>query len=626
MKQYEFQASSRRLLELMIHSVYTKPEVFLRELISNASDAIDKRLYLGLTDDSVRLRREDAEIRLTLDKPNRCLIISDNGIGMNEQELQENLGVIAQSGSQRFREALEAEQSTAAELIGQFGVGFYSAFLVADRVTVLSRREGESRAFRWSSDGAEGYTIEPAERAEVGTDVILHIRPDGKEADRYSRYVREYPIYKLVRQYSDYIRFPIRMLMPQPKIKEGSSPEHPEFEEEFVLETFNTMTPIWQRPKGELKRKDYDEYYQTHFNEPVAPLRVVTVSAEGAVRFKALLFIPGAAPRDYRTDAFAPGLELYASGVKVMDRCAALLPEEFAFVRGIVDSPDLSLNLSRELVQQDRQVQLIAGSLEKKIRAVLDRMLREDRKSYEKLWRMFGLDIKIAALDNYAAKKEQLQDLLLFATSAGLGMCTLAEYVGRMKPEQKYIYYAVGPSARRIEQLPQLELLKDRGYEILYCLDRTDQLVADMFRDYAGKPFRSAADGDLGLEGARPKPDKAWEKTFEFVKDCLGDKVTEVTASSRLKDHPVCLSAGKGISFDMERYFTATSPQMGMRAKRILELNVAHPAIGALERARQQDPERAKKYAQILYNQACMIAGLPIEDPSGYTDLLCSLW
>ncbi|MBR6376783.1 MAG: molecular chaperone HtpG [Oscillospiraceae bacterium] len=626
MQQYEFQTQSKKLLWLMVHSIYPNKEIFLRELISNGSDAIDKLLYLGLTDDKVPLTRETAEIRLSLDKAARTLTVSDNGIGMDEAELRENLGVIAHSGSQRFREALEADRDTAAELIGQFGVGFYSAFLVADRVTVISRRYGADRAWKWESDGQEGYSLEPAARASCGTDVILHIRPDGKDQDEYSRFVREYPIYKLVKKYSDYIRFPIRMLMPQPKLKAGSTPENPEFEEEFVLETFNTMVPLWERPKEELTRADYDDFYRVRYSDPEKPLKVIRASVEGAIRYKALVFLPGARPKDYDTDLWQPGLELYCAGVRIMEHCSALLPEEFRFVRGVVEAPDLNLNISREQLQQEGQIRQIRANLAKKIRTVLDKMLAQERSSYEKLWRSFGLDLKIAALDNYAAKKEQLQDLLLFGSSAGLGLVTLKEYLSRMPADQKNIYYAVGPSPRHIEQLPQLDLLRERGWEVLYCLDRTDQLVMDMFRSYGGKPFRSAADGDLELGGEDRKPDKAWRDCFDFVRDCLGDRVTEVKASSRLKDHPVCLSSGSGISYDMERYLAATQPQLKVKAKRILELNTAHPAIQALETARKTDRELAKKYTEILYNQALLIAGLPIRDPSGYTDLLVSLW
>ncbi len=627
MEKREFKAESKRLLDLMINSIYTHKEIFLREIISNASDAIDKLCYLGLTDEGVGMRREDFEIRLTLDKENRALTVSDNGIGMNAEELENNLGVIASSGSLQFRQALDDAEASETDIIGQFGVGFYSAFMVSDRITVVTKKYGETQAWRWESDGVDGYTIEPCEKERVGTDVIMHIKPDGEEKDEFDRYLREYTIYKLVKKYSDYIRFPIRMLMPQPKLKEGSTEENPEFEEVFELETFNSMVPIWQRRKSEVTREEYDAFYQEHFGEPVPPQSVIAVSAEGSVTYRALLYIPAKSPGQYGTDDFKPGLELYSAGVMIMDRCAELLPEQFNFVRGVVESPDLSLNISRELLQHDRQLRIISSNLEKKIKGELERMLRDEREEYEKLWQSFGRHLKICALDNYGAKKEALQDLLLFYSSTEKKLVTLAEYAGRMPEGQKYIYYASGSSIEAVDHMPQTEKLKEHRMEILYFTDRTDEFIADMFRNYAGKPFRSAIDGDLELEDEK-KPDEteAYQEAFRFIKEQLGDRVTEVKASTRLKTHPVCLSSGAGITFDMERYFTAVQPQLGMKAKRILEINVDHPAFLAFETARIVDPERAKKYAEILYNQSLLIAGLPIENPSDYTDLLCSLW
>ncbi len=629
MEKREFRAESKQLLELMIHSIYTHREIFLREIISNASDAIDKLCRIRLAEGGEGLDRGAFEIRLTLDKEARTLTVSDNGIGMDDAELAENLGVIAASGSRAFRETMagaEPPEEGGAELIGQFGVGFYSAFMVSDRITVITRKYGDESGWRWESDGVEGYTIEPADRAEPGTDVIMHIRPDGEEKDEFDRYLREYTIYKLVKKYSDYIRFPIRMLMPQPKLKEGSDPENPAFEEIFELETFNSMVPLWQRRKGEVTREEYDAFFQEHFQEPEPPRSVITVAAEGAVTYKALLYIPARAPGKYGTDDYRPGLELYASGVLVMDRCEDLLPEEYDFVRGVVESPDLSLNISRELLQHDRQLKLIAGNIERKVKGELTRMLREDRPGYEELWKSFGRHLKICALDNYGAKKEALQDLLLFWSSESKRLVTLAEYADRMPPEQKYIYYAAGNTLEGIDRMPQTEVLKERGTEILYFTDRTDEIVSDMFRDYRGKPFRSAVDGEPDPEDAAGDETEAYHEAFGFIKECLGDRVTEVRASARLRSHPVCLSSGKGITFDMEKYFAAVKPELGMKAKRILEINVDHPAFLAFENARIVAPEKAKKLAEIYYNQALMIAGLPVEDPSGYTDLLCSLW
>ena len=625
MEKKAFKAESQRLLDLMIHSIYTHKEIFLREIISNASDAIDKLCYLSLTDENVGLKREDFAITLSVDKENRTLTVSDNGIGMDADELENNLGVIASSGTYQFRQGLDKEAE--ADVIGQFGVGFYSAFMVADHITVISRKYGREQAYRWESDGLEGYTIEPCARDAVGTDIIMHIKPDGEEKDEYSQYLREYPLYKLVKKYSDYIRFPIKMLMPHPQVKEGSPEDKPEYEEVFEWETLNSMVPLWQRKKADVTREEYDKFYQERFGDPAAPLSVITVSAEGAVTYKALLYIPSQAPSQYYTEDYKPGLQLYASGVMIMDSCADLLPDYFNFVRGVVESPDLSLNISRELLQHDRQLKIISANLEKKIKAELERMLKDDRENYEKFYRSFGRQLKLCALDNYGAKKEQLQDLLLFYSSTEKKPVTLAEYVSRMQPDQKFIYFASGDTVDAIDHMPQTELLKDHNMEILYFTDKADEFLPDMLQKYQDKPFRSAIDGDLEL-GDEQKPDEtdSYREGFAFLKEALGDKVDQVKASTKLKTHPVCLSSGQGITFEMEKYFTAVQPELGMKAKRILEINVDHPAFAAFETARIIDPDKAKKYAEILYNQACLIAGLPIENPSAYTDLVCSLW
>ena len=626
MERKEFQAESKRLLELMIHSIYTHKEIFLREIISNASDAIDKLCYLSLTDENVGLKREDFAITLSVDKENRTLTVSDNGIGMDADELENNLGVIASSGTYQFRQGLDKE--TEADVIGQFGVGFYSAFMVADHITVISRKYGQEQAYRWESDGLEGYTIEPCTRDAVGTDIIMHIKPDGdEEPDEYGQYLQEYALRRLVKKYSDYIRFPIKMMMPHSQVKEGSPQDKPEYEEVLAWETLNSMVPLWQRKKADVTREEYDKFYQERFGDPAAPLSVITVSAEGAVTYKALLYIPSQAPSQYYTEDYKPGLQLYASGVMIMDSCADLLPDYFNFVRGVVESPDLSLNISRELLQHDQQLKIISANLEKKIKAELERMLRDDREKYETFYRSFGRQLKLCALDNYGARKEQLQDLLLFYSSTEKKPVTLAEYVSRMQPEQKFIYFASGDTVDAIDHMPQTELLKDHNMEILYFTDKADEFLPDMLQKYQDKPFRSAIDGDLEL-GDEQKPDEtdSHQESFAFLKEALGDKVDQVKASTRLKTHPVCLSSGQGITFEMEKYFTAVQPELGMKAKRILEINVDHPAFAAFETARITDPDKAKKYAQILYNQACLIAGLPIENPSAYTDLICSLW
>ena len=628
MSKKEFKAESKRLLDMMINSIYTHKEIFLREIISNASDAIDKLCYLSLTDDKVGLKREDFQITLTIDKANRTLTVSDNGIGMDESDLENNLGVIANSGSLQFKGELEGKETTDTDIIGQFGVGFYSAFMVADEITVITKKYGCDQAYRWQSTGVDGYTIEPCEKDTVGTDIIMHIKPDSEEEkDEYSQYLREYPLYKLVKKYSDYIRFPIRMLMPHPKLKEGCPEDKPEYEEEFVYETLNSMGPLWQRKKSEVTKEEYDKFYQERFGEMAPPQSVITASVEGAVTYKALLFIPSRMPNQYFTEDFKPGLQLYSSGVMIMDHCADLLPEYFNFVRGVVDSPDLSLNISRELLQHDRQLKVIATNLEKKIKAELLRMLKDERESYETIYRSYGRQLKLCALDNYGANKEKVQDLLLFYSSKEKKLVTLDEYVDRMPESQKFIYYATGESVDAIDHLPQTELVKEHDYEMLYFTDNTDGFIPDMFGKYRDKPFRSVVDGELELDDEK-KPDETehYKEAFTFIKEALGDKVTEVKASTKLKTHPVCLSSGEGITFEMEKYFTAVQPDLNMKAKRILEVNVDHPAFLAFETARIVEPERAKKYAQILYNQACLIAGLPIDDPSAYTDLLCSLW
>ena len=633
----KFKAESQRLLDMMINSIYTHKEIFLREIISNASDAIDKMCYIALTDKSVGMNRSDFEIILTLDKENRTLTVSDNGIGMNEEDLEKNLGTIAFSGSKRFAEEVEKadkEKSGAASLadqvdiIGQFGVGFYSAFMVADTVEVVTKKYGEDKAYRWVSEGAGGYTIEEAERDGHGTDVIMHIREDGEDKDEYSQYMREYPIYKLVKKYSDYIRFPIKMLMPHPQIKEGSDPENPEFEEVFEYEVFNSMVPLWQRKRADVTKEEYEAFYKSTFQDDTPPLETITVSVEGMVSYDALMFIPELVPNKYYTDEFTGGLQLYSSGVLIMDKCKDLLPEYFNFVRGVVDSPDLSLNISREMLQHDRQLRLISRNLEKKIRSKLEELRDKDREKYEKFYKSFGRQLKLCALDDYGKYKDELQDFLMFYSSTEKKPVTLAEYVERMKEDQEYIYYAAGDSFDAVDKMPQTEILKAKGIEILYFTDNTDEFIPDMFRNYKEKKFMSVIDGDFDLGDGKTDEQmtETFKDTFDFVKETLGDKVDVVKATTKLKSHPVVISSGEGITFEMEKYFTAVNPELGMKAKRILELNVDHKAFLALDRARLDDPERAKKMCEVLFNQALLIAGLPIDDPSGYTDVVCSFF
>ena len=628
MSKKQFKAESKRLLDLMIHSIYTHKEIFLRELISNASDAIDKLCYLSLTDDQVGMNRDDFRIILTVDEANRTLTVSDNGIGMDESDLEHHLGVIANSGSFQFKAELEGKEAPDTDIIGQFGVGFYSAFMVADQITVVTRKYGCDQAYRWQSAGVDGYTIQPCEREGVGTDIILHIKPDSEEEpDEYSRYLRQYDLKQLVKKYSDYIRFPIRMLTTHSRRKDGSPDDKPEYEDVTEWETLNSMVPLWQRKKSEVSKEEYDAFYRQRFGEQAPPQSVITASVEGAVTYKALLFIPSRMPNLYFTEDFKPGLQLYSSGVMIMDHCADLLPEYFNFVRGVVDSPDLSLNISRELLQHDRQLKIIAANLEKKIKAELLRMLKDEREAYEAIYRSYGRQLKLCALNNYGVDREKVQELLLFYSSREQKLVTLDEYVDRMPEGQKYIYYAAGESVSAVDHLPQTELVKEHDYEMLYFTDSTDAFLPELFGQYRDKPFRSVVDGDLELPDA-PKVDEtdSQQETLAFIKEALGDQVAQVKASTRLKTHPVCLSSGQGLTFEMEKYFSVVQPDLNMKAQRILEVNVEHPAFLALETARVTEPEKAKKYAQILYNQAALIAGLPLEDPSAYTDLLCSLW
>ena len=625
MAKKEFKAESKRLLDLMINSIYTHKEIFLREIISNASDAIDKLCYKSLTDENVGLKREDFRITIHADPDARTLTVSDNGIGMDENELENNLGVIASSGTYQFRQEV-GKDSEDVDIIGQFGVGFYSAFMVADQITVITKKYGGSQAYRWESDGADGYTVAPCDKETVGTDIIMHIKPDEGE-ETYGEFLQEYTLRSLVKKYSDYIRWPIRMEVSKSRKKEDSPEDKPEYESYKEEETLNSMVPLWQRKKSDVSQEEYDKFYQEKFNDFTAPQSVITVSAEGQVSYKALLYIPSRPPFDYYSADYERGLQLYSAGVMIMDKCADLIGEHFGFVKGVVDSPDLSLNISRELLQHDRQLRLMANNIEKKVKGELERMLREDREGYEKFYKNFGRQLKVGCLNNYGAKKELLQDLLLFYSSTEKKLVTLSEYVDRMPESQKVIYYAAGEDVANMDNLPQTELLRERNVEILYLTDQPDQLLMEVLREYKEKSLRSAVDGDLELEDMpEEKPAEEYKEALDFVKEALGDEVDEVRVSRKLKTHPVCLTCGEGVSFEMERYFAAVQPEMGMKAKRILELNVDHPAFAAMEGARSAEPERAKKYAQVLLNQAKLIAGLPIGDPSAYTDLLCSLW
>ena len=625
MAKKQFKAESKRLLDLMINSIYTHKEIFLREIISNASDACDKLCYQALTDETVGLNRKDFKIELKVDKENRLITVSDNGIGMDKEDLENNLGVIASSGSYKFKQEV-GDDAKDTDVIGQFGVGFYSAFMVADHITVVTKKYGSDTAYMWQSAGADGYTITECEKDGVGTDIIMHVKADTDD-EKYSEFLESWRLQELVRKYSDYIRFPIRMEVSKTRKKEGCPDDKPEYETYTEVETLNSMVPIWQRRKANVKPEEYNKFYRDKFHDYTDPQKVITVSAEGAVTYKALLFIPGATPYDYYTKEYEKGLQLYSNGVLIMDKCADLLPEHFRFVRGVVDSPDLSLNISRELLQHDRQLKVIAANLEKKIKNELVKMMKDDREGYETFWKNFGRQIKFGVTANYGAGKDLLSDLLLFYSSTEKKLVTLEEYVGRMKEDQKYIYYAAGETLDKVDKLPQTELLKDKGIEILYFTEDIDEFCAQTIRSQDDKELRSILDQEIE-EGAEKKAEEAADShkaAFDFVKEALGGKVKEVKASTRLKSHPVCLTAGEGLSFEMEKYFQAVQPDSPIKADRILELNVEHPAFTALETAVTADPDKAKKYAELLYDQALLIAGLPLDDPSGYTDLVCEL-
>ena len=625
----EFKAESKRLLDMMIHSIYTHREIFLRELISNASDAIDKLYYQALTEDISGLSRDDFFIRITPDKDARTLTISDNGVGMNEEELEENLGTIAQSGSLAFKK--ENDQNEEIDIIGQFGVGFYSAFMVSDKVTVITKPYGSEKAWRWESSGAEGYTIEEAEKASHGTDIILTVKPS-TEDENYDEFLEPYRLRELVKKYSDYIRYPIRMQVEHSHLKEGTGTEDKPAEYETVLEdeTLNSMVPIWKKNRSELKPEDYNQFYKEKFFDFQDPLLTIHSSTEGAATYNALLFIPSRPPFDFYTKEFQKGLQLYASGVLIMDKCADLLPDYFSFVRGLVDSQDLSLNISREMLQHDRQLKLIADRLTKKIKSELKSMLEKDREKYETFYKAFGLTLKYGVYSDYGAHKDTLQDLLLFYSSSEKKLVTLAEYKERMKEDQKYIYYACGDTVEKIDRLPQTELLKDHGYEILYLTDDVDEFALKMMRDFDGKEFRSAADKDLGIEEtAETEESKARaeesKELLRFMKDALEGKVKDVRLSTRLKSHPVCLSADGGISLEMEKVLNTMPGDQKVQAERVLELNADHPVFAKLKELFASNPDKVKSYAGLLYNQALLIEGLPIEDPVAFSTAVCDL-
>ena len=629
MAMKEFQAESKRLLDLMINSIYTHKEIFLRELISNASDAIDKLYYRTLEDGATGLSREDFFIRLDVDKDARTLSITDNGIGMTQEELDNNLGVIARSGSLQFKQ--EAEQKEDVDIIGQFGVGFYSAFMVSDRVTVDTRAFGADEAWHWESEGLAGYEITPGTKADRGTTITLHLKAD-TEDENYSEFLDQFRIQQLVKKYSDYIRYPIRMEVSHTHVKEGTGVDgkEPEYETHTEVETLNSMTPLWKKSRSEVSEDELNAFYKEKFYDWQDPLKVIRSSTEGAATYTALLFLPSHAPMDYYTREYEKGLQLYASGVLIMDKCADLLPDCFSFVKGLVDSQDLSLNISREMLQHDRQLKLIASRLEKKIASELQSMLNNDREKYEQFWKAFGLQLKYGMYDNYGAKKDELKDLVLFTSSAEKKLTTLKEYVSRMKPEQKYIYYGCGETVERILGLPQAEALQEKGYEMLCLTDNVDEFALRMLMKYDDKEFRNISADDLELESAEEK-----EKTqalaeenkdlLAFVKDALGDKVKDVRVSGKLKSHPVCITTDGMISTEMEKVINAMPAQEKIKAQRVLEINGEHPIFQRLQELYAKDKDRLKLYAEVLYDQALLIEGISLEDPSDFSQKLCQL-
>ena len=627
MEKMQFKAESQRLLDLMINSIYTHREIFLREIISNASDAIDKLAYLSLTDSSLNVNKDDLKITITRAKDARILTVSDNGIGMTREEMEENLGTICKSGSLSFKQAME--KSDDVDIIGQFGVGFYSAFMVASSVTVISKKAGQDEAFKWVSDGADGYTIEPCERELPGTDVIMTLKADTDD-EKYSEYLDEYEIRSLVKKYSDYIRYPIVMEVEKSRKKEDSPEDKPEYETYTEMETLNSMVPIWQRAKKDVTDEEYETFYREKFFDYNKPLRIIHTSAEGSVSFKALLYIPGKAPYDFYTKDFKRGLQLYSSGVMIMENCEDLLPEHFRFVRGIVDSQDLSLNISREMLQHNRQLTVIARNIEKKIKSELKSMLENDREKYEEFYNAFGLQLKYGTVSEYGAHKESCQDLLLYYSHKQGKLISLKEYVEAMPEGQEKIYFAPGENREHLSKLPQVELLANKGYDVLLFTEEVDEFVPQTLMTYMEKKFCNITTEDLGLQSDEEKK-QAEEKAEElkgfitFVKESLGDQVKEVRLSQNLGSYPAAMVPEAGMSFEMEKYMKRVNPEFAYPVGRVLELNPEHEAVKTLQRVMTEDPVLAKDYAQLLCCQAQLMAQLPLDDPFAYSELVCKL-
>lgn len=621
MEKREFKAESKRLLDIVINSIYTNREIFLRELISNASDAIDKVYYKTLGNSSLTFNKDDYYIKIKPNKEERTLTISDKGIGMTEKELDENLGVIAKSGSLQFKK--ENEIKDGFDIIGQFGVGFYSGFLVADKITVITKAFGADKAYKWESDGVDGYTISEAEKDSFGTDIILHLKANDED-EIYDEFLEEYKLKSLIKKYSDFIRYPIKLDVTKSRVKEGTENEHEEYVEE---ETVNSMVPLWRRNKNELTDDDYNNFYVEKRFGFDKPLRHMHISVDGMISYNSILYIPENIPYDYYTKEYEKGLELYSNGVLIMEKCSELLPDYFGFVKGIVDSQDLSLNISREMLQHDRQLSRIAKNIKTKIKNELESMMKNDRESYEKFYKSFGRQLKYGVYDDFGMNKDELKDLLMFYSSKEKKMVSLAEYVERMAEDQKYIYYAVGESNERIEKMPQTEMVLDKGYEILYFTEDVDEFAIKMLMNYKEKEFKSVSSGDLGIESEEEnkKENEENKGIFEAMKEALGEKISAVKASSRLKNYPVCLSSEGEVSIEMEKILSAIPNNQGVKAQKVLEVNTNHEVFNSLKDALENDKDKFNLYTKLLYNQALLVEGLSIEDPVDFTNDICKL-
>lgn len=624
MKKRQFKAESKKLLDLMIHSIYTNKEIFLRELISNASDAIDKLYYRSLTDKKLKVKRDSFEIKLVIDKEKRELTIQDNGCGMTEEELENNLGTIAQSGSLAFKEAADKKKDI--DIIGQFGVGFYSAFMVSDEVSVTSHSVDSDKAYRWTSKGADGYTIEECDKEEIGTTITLKIKEDTEE-EKYSEFLEPYRIQGIVKKYSDYIRYPIKMDIEHRHLKEGSKDE---YESHIEEETLNSMIPIWKKNKKDLKQEEYNQFYQEKFFDYEEPLRTIHTFAEGQCSYYALLYIPSHASYDYYSKEFEKGLSLYANGVMIMDKCSDLLPDYFSFVKGLVDSNDLSLNISREMLQQDRKLQLIAKNIEKKIKSELMDLLENDRENYEKFFKAFGMQLKFGIYNNYGMDKDKLKDLMIFYSSTEKKMVTFDEYISRMKENQDKIYYACGETVDKIDDLPQVEKVKDKGYEILYLTDYVDEFVMQTLTEYDNKKFVNVSTDNLDLDTEEEKEslkkqNEEAKDMFASMKEALKTEIQDVRFTNRLKNHPVCLTSEGAISLEMEKVINAMPTDEKVKATTVMEINATHPIAEKLKDLYQHDKKELESYTKILYAQARLIEGLPITNPTEITNLVCEV-